>query len=251
MLGPTAIVAALPEEIAPLRARLPQLTRTRVRGLDTTLARLGAEAVVLAVTGDGARNAGAGIAALLEVVAVSRLIVIGVAGALTPDLEAGALVVAARVHDDGGASVLVPEEALVGAAARACGGRPATVITSARLADTPAARRTLLARAGVGVATAVADLESAIYARAAAERGVPWVVLRAVSDTAAETLPALLERSRDPGGAVRRGRVLRGAAFSPGSIPALVRLRARLGRCAQALAVSALALLPSIPEALQ
>src|SRR3954454_7835683 len=103
----TAIIAAMPEEVAPLRARLIGARRLSLRGgtgaAEVVLGHLGGVAVALAVTGDGARNAREGIAALLGHVEVNRLIALGVAGALSPDLGEGALVVAEQVMLEGGA----------------------------------------------------------------------------------------------------------------------------------------------------
>jgi hypothetical protein len=90
---------------------------------------------------------------------------------------------------------------------------------------------------------AAVDLESAAYARAAVEAGVPWLCLRAISDTAEEALPALLNRCRDGGGAVQRGRVARGLLKEPGAVPALLSLRQRVRRCAGVLARAAQALI--------
>src|SRR5581483_8501759 len=76
----------------------------------------------------------------------------------------------------------------------------------------------------------------AIYAAAAAAAGIPWLVVRAVSDTASEALPALLNRSRDDGGAVRRSSVVRGLLGDPGALPVLMSLRRRVRDGAEALA---------------
>jgi hypothetical protein len=65
-----------------------------------------------------------------------------------------------------------------------------------------------------------------------------------VSDRADEALPALLNRSLDPGGAVNRGRVLRGLFGDPGALPQLLALRKRVGQCAEVLARAAVAALP-------
>jgi len=66
-----------------------------------------------------------------------------------------------------------------------------------------------------------------------------------VSDRADESLPALLNRSIDGGGAVNRGRVLRGLLGDPGALPQLLALRKRVGQCAEVLARAAEAALPA------
>lgn len=109
-------------------------------------------------------------------------------------------------------------------------------MTTGRIIDTVDEKRRLLGVANAGSEAVVVDLESLSYARAAARAGIPWVVLRAVSDTAREALPALLNRCRDPGGSVRRGRVALELIGNPGALPILLSLRQRVRECAQVLA---------------
>jgi adenosylhomocysteine nucleosidase len=222
-----AIVAAMPEEIAPLRARLD-------RG------RLGGQEVEIVVTGDGARNARAGANRTLASGGVQALVVLGVSGALTPALATADLIVGARVKDEEGrAYAAAPGQ--VAAIAQATGGRPALVMSARKIADTVEEKMRLarLAEVEVDGRTAVVDLESAAYVAAAEEARVPWVVLRAVSDVAGEALPAILNRSADSSGSVNRGRVLRGLFSDPGALPHLLALRKRVNQCADVLARAA------------
>jgi adenosylhomocysteine nucleosidase len=238
-----AIVAAMSEELAPLRARLIAPARTSRGAVVVERGRLGGREVAVAETGDGARNARAGVEALLATSTPEALIVLGVSGALSPELGTADLVVATRVTDEDGA---VHEADATGgaAAARATGGRPAIVVSARRIADSAEEKRRLARCAGPGLA--LVDLESAAYVAAARARAIPWLVLRAVSDRADENLPALLNRSLDAGGAVNRGRVLRGLLGDPGALPQLLALRKRVGRCALVLARAAEAALPAL-----
>jgi len=95
----------------------------------------------------------------------------------------------------------------------------------------------------------VVDLESATYLAAATAAGIPWLVLRSVSDTADEALPELLNQSRDGGGAVRRGQVLFGLLRQPQALPFLLTLRGRVARGAEALAAAVAAALPVFERA--
>jgi nucleoside phosphorylase len=228
----TGVVAAMEEEVADLRARLHGARTVAVAGAHVTLGWIGAGRVALAVTGDGDRNARRGLSALLAAQLVKRVLVVGVAGGLSPDLDAGALVIASSVINqaDGGVAV-----------------------TATRIADTAEEKRSLLAMALVGAGhlaagaraavsdptakwAAVVDLESAGFAAVAGATGVPWTVLRAVSDTAADSIPPLLNRSRDEGGAVRRRRVVWGLLTAPGALLPLLALRERVRACAARLA---------------
>ena len=207
-----------------------------LRSARITLGRLGGARVALAVTGDGERNARRGLAELLAAAPVSRIIVAGVAGGLSPTLEVGALVVVSRTINEADGSVYAADPALLDVAATACGGQRGVAVTATRIADTVAEKQRLLALA---LATreiwprmttrresaAVVDLESAAFAAAATRTGLPWVVLRAVSDTAADSVPALLNRSRDDGGAVRRASVLWGLLTNPRALRPLLELR--------------------------
>jgi adenosylhomocysteine nucleosidase len=250
----TVVVAAMPEELAALRGRLGEVTRITTRGpgaLDAVGGRIGPHKVVVAVTGDGERNAREGAARLLEAVRAERLIAMGVAGGLSSDLRACELVLAERVVVEGkGTGDVVREEqatqATIDHALRAISARRGVVVTATRIADTVAEKQRLLHLAAAGPLCAVVDLESASYVAAAVRADVPWLVLRAVSDTADEPLPALLNRSRDAGGAVRRSGVVRGLFGDPGALPALLSLRRRLRHCADELARAAVALL-SVP----
>jgi adenosylhomocysteine nucleosidase len=236
-----AIVAAMPEELAPLRARLVGATRSQHGAVTVERGRLGGHDVALAATGDGARNARAGVAALLAATSARALVVVGVSGALSPALATADLVVASRVTDEDGRAHDAGA-AQVAATALATGGRAAVILSARKIVDTAEEKRRLAKQ--VGDALAVVDLESASYVVAAEAAGIPWIVLRAVSDTADETLPPLLNRSLDAGGAVSRGRVLRGLISDPGALPTLLALRKRVGRCAEVLARAAEAALP-------
>jgi nucleoside phosphorylase len=228
-----AVVAALAEEVAPLRARLRDVRPATLGPLRLWRGRLDGRRVVLAVTGDGERNAREGSAALLAALPVRQLVAIGVAGGVSPGLVAGALVLAEEVRGAGRPSLRAPGD--VEGDARAAGAGRGVVVTVDRLVDSVAAKQRLLVEHG-DAARVVVDLESALYAAAAERAGVPWAVLRAVSDTAAEPVPALLNRCRDGGGAIRRLRVLGSMLAEPGAVPVLLRLRRRLGLCAERLA---------------
>jgi adenosylhomocysteine nucleosidase len=246
--GVTAVVAAMPEEAACLRRQLWGARRVRA-SCDAVTGWLGHVPLALVVTGDGERNAYDGLCKLLSTLEVGRVLVIGVSGALSQTLGAGSLVVSERVLSESGGLVLDANEALVARASELCVAPRAVLISAQQLADTPAAKRRLLdlidtlAGAAQPLHCAAVDLESAAYARAAVEAGVPWLCLRAISDTAEEGLPALLNRCRDGGGAVQRGRVARSLFTEPRAVPALLSLRQRVRRCASVLERAAQALI--------
>jgi len=243
----TGIVAAMAEEIAPLRARLVGGRPVAVAGAQVTvgnLGSLGGARVALVVTGDGAGNARRGLAAFLAAMPPQRLVFLGVAGGLSASLAAGALVVGAHVVDEMDGRVHAGHRELVELAEAVGRARRGVAVTALRIADSAEDKRRLFALATTRVPTegdlseraAVVDLESAVFASLASGAGVPWLVLRAVSDTAAEAVPALLNRSRDAGGAVRRDRVARGLLTNPRALMPLLALRGRVRTCAENLA---------------
>ena len=93
------VLAAMPEELAPLRALLADARPVAGGGfgIDIIAGRLGGNRVALAVTGDGDRNARVRAAAVLALAPARALLAIGVAGALSADLVPGELVAVTRV----------------------------------------------------------------------------------------------------------------------------------------------------------
>ncbi len=88
-------------------------------------------------------------------------------------------------------------------------------------------------------AIAVVDLESVAYARVAAARSLPYLVVRAVLDPADERLPLDFEACRDASGRVSNARVLAHALARPRSLGKLWRLRTRVRAAAAGLATLA------------
>jgi hypothetical protein len=127
------------------------------------------------------------------------------------------------------------------------GARPAALMSVPRLAATVADKQRLLALAVArepGLVAAV-DLESAAFAAAATARGLPWLILRAISDGAAEALPSLLNSCLDEGGAIRRRLLAVRLLGQPSAVPQLLALRQRVRTCAVALAAAATAVIES------
>jgi adenosylhomocysteine nucleosidase len=245
----TAIVAAMPEEVRPLWRRLTRQSICRVGRARVLQGRLGRHAVVVAATGEGDKLARAVTAELLRLFPARRLIVAGAAGALSLGLRAGALVIADDVRRPG-AEPLRPEASLVEWAARASGARRAHVISTPAIASRISDKAALDERHGEG-GSAVIDLESAAYVEAAADAGVPWLVLRAVADTAEESLPAWLDRCRDATGAIRRARVAWALLGDPRPLLRLLELRRRIAAGGLALARAVLSLLDTWPAGIE
>jgi adenosylhomocysteine nucleosidase len=228
------VVAALPEELASLRGKL-QSARRVGRGPTRALeGKLGRHRVGLMSTGDGAARATQGMRDLLAAHDLSSVVAIGIAGGLSDDLAVGDIVVAERVSNGLGA-VPPPDPELLACAEGLAGARRGAVHSHSEIAVDPVAKRRLWEETG-RTAASVVDLESASFAREAAARGLPYLVLRAVSDSHDEALPLDFNRFRKLDGSSDRGRVLRFALRHPSIVPELLQLRERLRHCAAGLA---------------
>ena len=80
------------------------------------------------------------------------------------------------------------------------------------------------------------DLETAAIVAVAASHGVPFVAIRAISDTAEEELPLDFNACLDGSGRISRSKVVGKAAMNPALIAPLWRLHKRARSCAERLA---------------
>lgn len=227
--GRRLVVAALPEELAGLAGRLRDRATARAGDLTFQTGMLAGRAVAVASTGDGSIRAARGLTALLAAIEPADLWVIGLGGGLSPGLEAADLVASAEVRE-GAAGEPVPTSlpSPVGIAA-------GTVVTLDRIVSLARDKRSVWEEAG-RPEPAVVDLESAAYVRVAAAAGVPWCVVRAVSDPTEEDLPLDFESFRDEEGGLARSRIARHAATRPSVLRQLLRLRTVVASCAERLA---------------
>jgi adenosylhomocysteine nucleosidase len=228
--GPIAIVTAFREEFGAV------LSRSRdARFLGAFVeARIGTATVVLCMTGDGARNAGSTAASLCERVHPAALLGAGVAGALSPDLAVGDLVVSRRVRDSEGEAP-PPDADLLEKALETTRVTAGTLLTLER-PEVLASRKIALGISLDSGGPAAADMESAAWARAASSHRVPYLVVRAITDSAAEDLPEYLTRCVGRDGGIHRPSVVLRALANPGTIPALLDLRRRVRACSEGLA---------------
>lgn len=232
--GPTLVAAAMPEELAPLIDRLAGKRRGRVGACRVVEGRLGGTPLVVARTGDGRESAAAGARALIDRYRPSRLIVVGVAGALSRGVAAGRLVVAEAVRDGEGAAG-APDGDWTRRAVERLDALPGVVLSVPRVLGRAVDKARAVHEAGIR-GTAVVDLESAAFGRVATAAGIPWTVLRVVSDTADEDIPINLAACSDEGGRVVRARVAARLLARPGAAVGMWSLRRRVIAAAETLA---------------
>lgn len=160
---------------------------------------------------------------------VTAVLSFGIAGALDPELQPGDLVAATRIRATTGAW-------------------PADIAWAARLARATAARMGVLAGANAAAADAGAkkalramtgalavDMESQLAAAHAARLGLPFAALRAVADTATETLPRAALVGLTPEGRPAPLKVLMALARNPGDFKPLKVIAARSRTALEAL----------------
>jgi adenosylhomocysteine nucleosidase len=165
----------------------------------------------------------------------------GVCGALAPDLAPGDLVLPESVLGPAGERLNVTPSPHRRALELAGSARAGLLATTREVVATAEDKAALFARTG---AQAV-DLESALILAHAAGAGCPTLVVRAVSDTAAESLPRELVELVTPAGRVSPGRALALLA-RPGLLPRALALRRATRRALAAVArmLAALAVSP-------
>lgn len=152
------------------------------------------------------------------------LLSFGIAGALAPQLAAGALLLPRAVIEESGMRHAVDEawrarveKRLAAAGLHAVDG---DLYGATAAVDSAERKAALFRRTGA----AAVDLESHLVARAAMREGRPFLVLRAVADPASRALPQAAVNALDEHGSPALGRVLASVLRNPRQIVALLRL---------------------------
>lgn len=193
----------------------------------------GLEGVVVRHGGIGPERATRAARALLEE-GCTALVSCGYAGGLDPALAPGALVLAESVVAPDGSRHATHGGWRENLAQRLAGE---IEVTGGVLAGSAVVLRTPRDKALLHQATgAVAvDMESHAIATVAARAGVPFLVVRAISDGADGVLPAIVGKGMTADGRRRLGPVLLALALAPGHLPELIRLMRTSGQARQTL----------------
>ena len=203
-----AFVCAMPIELRPLRRRL----RLRRSGIGYA-GRVGDRELIAMVTGMGGALARAATVQLLDAVDVEWVIVVGVTGAIENETPIGTLVLPELVIDGADGSQHRPTPLPLGNA-------HGTMWTTDELILDPAQHADLRARGVISL-----DMETAAVAEVCEERGVPWSVVRAISDRASDgSVDAEVFGLSHQDGTVNIAAVARYLVRHPGAVPRLVRL---------------------------
>jgi hopanoid-associated phosphorylase len=162
---------------------------------------------------------------------VSGLVSFGIAGGLDPRLRTGDLVISATVVDAAGQRYVGNPSWLEMALAAAPAAFAGHAYASDVIVDTTARKQQLFATYDV----LSADMESHHVARAAEQHGLPFIVIRAISDTAADVLPAALAAGVDEDGGTRIMPILRALATGGLSLPNVLQAGRSASRALRAL----------------
>lgn len=240
-IGSIGVVAAMPEEIAPLLRRVgKEVRRERSAGWNLYRFERSGVPVTLIESGMGPHHAAAATAALIELAAPQLLLNFGFAGAVRSGLEVGDLVLANRVllFEHGCFQEQVPPDpALAERLARALpiGGlnlKRGSFITAAQITNKASLGQLL----DGSLAHPALEMETAAFLVEAARAEIPAVALRGISDAAGEELGFSLEEFCDAELRIRLPRVLVTVLRKPWIIPQLIRLAGNTRRAGESLA---------------
>jgi adenosylhomocysteine nucleosidase len=219
--APILVLAALPVELAALARRLGlRSAGPVVRGTFAGVP------LVAAASGVGLERARRRAGELVAAERPEAVLVTGIAGGLRPGLAVGEVLVPAEVAAESGERYATTLAASIGG-----------VVVAGRLVSTHTAATTRAAKAALRrryEADAV-DMESAAVAAVCVERGVRWLCIRAISDSAEGELPAEALALTDVDGRPRLGAAARYVLRHPAGISPLL----RLGRDARGAATAA------------
>jgi nucleoside phosphorylase len=206
-----AVVAAMQPELRPLVKRFG--LRREAPGPPVWRGRAASHELVAAVSSMGTRAATRCTERLLELHAVDHVCVVGIAGAIAPQLRIGELLHPEAVLDEDSGRRVHPK-ALGDATPRG------VLLTTDALHRDPQSLERLRSHGYLAV-----DMETAAIGAVAEDRGLPWSVFRAISDHAGD--PRLDQRVLGlarPDGTPEPAAIARLLIGRPWRVPTLVRL---------------------------
>ena len=241
------IMAALPQEVRPFLRRIHARPR---RDLGLPAWDWEPTAAVLALSGMGAGAARRAGETLISRCRPELLVSLGFGGALTPGLAAGEVVLGATFwHYD-------PDTRELKAIERPPAPRSLTLlphvgeqagltIVTGSVVTTPRIIHKGSQSAPLsGLPNPILDLETAVLAELAAAHGLPFLSLRAITDTAGEEIPEFLRHAGDQEATIGLRAALNWLAGDFRRVQDLLRLWSRSRRAAQALSKALAILLP-------
>ena len=218
-----ALLGAVKQEVDGLRKRLGLREVAAPPGRHLFAGQCGQREVLLLQTGMGRQRAGAAAEYLLGRYPVGILISLGFAGALRGDLGVGDLVLCQRLlttNPSDGAACHSDADLLAQAARAATEAQCRWVTGDSLTADGLAADPREKLALGETSGAASVDMETYWLARAAAARRIPFLAVRAISDTLPQKLPPF-ERLVDADGVWRSAKATSYLLAHPAELAAL------------------------------
>lgn len=210
--GHLAFICAMPMELSPLVKKLA-LRKTEVGGVPVHAGALGDRPVVAIVTGMGTNLAKEATEQLLDGVAVERVVVVGITGAVENETPIGTLILPEVVVNSATGAEYRPEPLAEGTPS-------GKMWTGDELLIDPDVLEDLRGRGVVSL-----DMETAAIAESCERRGIPWSVFRVISDRASDgSIDEEVFRLSNQDGTPNRRAVISYFAKHPGRIPKMAKL---------------------------
>jgi hopanoid-associated phosphorylase len=165
--------------------------------------------------------------------AIDGIISFGMGGALGPDLKLGDWVIGTGLC--GAVSALCDAEWAAALARQLPGARSGPCYADGRLIGDSNEKQALYRKYGA----LVADMESHLVGQAAARLGIPFAILRCISDEAAADLPPAIAVAMRPDGRLALGAIFKSILTNPLQLPALMGSTTRFNRAFAALEAGA------------
>jgi adenosylhomocysteine nucleosidase len=226
--GCLGLVAAMPQEIAPLLQALGRQKPEKVQGFKLYRFDFEGVPVALVESGMGPRHAAAATELLISQAAPKAILNFGFAGAVLPGLRVGELVLSERVFllESGELQEIAEWDPslyyllLQRLNAALIPLRRGAFITAAAIMN----KKEVAEKVAERFSHPVLEMETAAVLQTAARAGVPAAALRAISDAAEEELGFSLEEFCDGDLNLSLPRILFSVARKPGIMPQLIRL---------------------------
>jgi adenosylhomocysteine nucleosidase len=167
------VTFALPSESSDLRRRLLAIRKDH----DLLFGKIDDRDVAIAHTGVGEKHCQARLEFLLHTARPRLVISSGLAGAVTNELRSGNLVLAQNFSD---------QQLLARASEIVRGSRTVKLFTASTIVDSIEERNKIALQSGA----AAVDMETGAIANVCSAHGVPFLSLRAISDSPVEPFPA-------------------------------------------------------------
>jgi adenosylhomocysteine nucleosidase len=215
------LIAAMTQESAALLRRIRGWKRITLGPFRGHSFELSGQTCVLVTSGMGIRRASEAAQCLVEITPARLLISFGIAGAVETDLEIGDVVAAAAVSrlDQGIPGPRLPLSTLSEDAwqtvTRALAGRGARLYTGT--AVTTSGSQVMQPLSGE-MMHPILEMETAGIAQVAAEKGIPLLSLRSISDGPRAPIPINLDEMMDGDANLQVGRMLKAVVRHPGII---------------------------------